>query len=63
MIKVNVPGQMVKLQVTVPLATYEHLNELLIVARARGTTKSGDVVVASCIDTIYELMFDKEEKK
>lgn len=52
----------VRLRVDIPEGTYRHLLELFEMAKARGITENPDVVLASCIDSVHELVF-KEERK
>lgn len=49
----------VRIRLDMPRDTYEHLIELYKIAKAKGVTENPDVVVASCIDSIHELVFRK----
>lgn len=50
----------VRIRLDIPRQTYEHLMELYDQARAKGITESPDVVAASCIDSVHELIFKKD---
>lgn len=52
----------IRLRVDIPECTYRHLLDLFEMAKAQGVTENPDVVLASCIDSVHELVF-KEERK
>lgn len=59
-------GYFVRVRLDIPRQTYEHLMELLKLSKAQGVTENPDVVVASCIDSVHELVFKevgKNERK
>lgn len=52
----------VRVRLDIPRLAYEHLMELLKLSKAQGVTENPDVVVASCIDSVYELVFKETGK-
>lgn len=62
MMKLGIDSDFVRVRLDIPRQTYEHLMELYKLARAKGVTENPDVVAASCIDSVHELIFKKEEE-
>lgn len=60
MMKLGIDSGFVRVRLDIPRQTYEHLMELYKLARAKGVTENPDVVAASCIDSVHELIFKKE---
>lgn len=60
MMKLGIDSGFVRVRLDIPRQTYEHLMELYKLAKTRGVTENPDVVAASCIDSIHELVFKKE---
>ena len=52
----------VRIRLDLNRLTYEHLIELLKLSKAQGITENPDVVVASCIDSVYELVLKEVGK-
>lgn len=52
----------VRIRLDIPKDTYRNLMELLKLSKARGVTENPDVVAASCIDSVYELVFKEVGK-
>lgn len=64
MMKLNRDSDMVRIRVDIPQKTYEHIMEMV---KLNDVTNSPDVVVAGCIDSIYDMTVShnwkyKEEK-
>lgn len=51
----------VRIRLDISKDTYQNLMELYELAKTQGVTENPDVVAASCIDSIHELVFKKEE--
>lgn len=47
----------VRIRLNIPRDTYRNLMELLKLSKEQGVTENPDVVAASCIDSVYELVF------
>lgn len=60
MIKLGMNSDFVRIRLDIPRQTYEHFMELYELAKVRGFTENPDVIAASCIDSIHELVFKKE---
>lgn len=60
MMKLGIDPGFVRVRLDIPRQTYEHLIELYKLAKAQGVTENPDVVAASCIDSVHELIFKKE---
>lgn len=52
----------VRIRLDIPKDTYRNLMELLKLSKAQGVTENPDVVAASCIDSVYELVFKEMGK-
>lgn len=52
----------VRIRLDIPRLTYEHFMELLKLSKTQGITENPDVVAASCIDSVYELVFKEVGK-
>lgn len=62
MTKLGRDSHFVRIRLDIPECTYRHLLELYELAKAQGVTENPDVVAASCIDSVHELVFKKGEK-
>nr|DAE42457.1 MAG TPA: hypothetical protein [Caudoviricetes sp.] len=49
----------VRIRLDIPKDTYRNLMELYKLAKAQGVTENPDVIAASCIDSVHELIFKK----
>lgn len=52
----------VRIRLDIPKGTYRNLMELFKLSKAQGVTENPDVVAASCIDSVYELVFKEVGK-